>query len=175
MVSTDILVVFKIWIFFFFFLNHNMKTVRLQALEVPTSNYFSASFVNDPAWAIQLWVIPEGGWMGGGIRERRGAGVSSVWVPSRMEGGEGGLVRTPACRRRVSQAGDVLQDLVALGTEAPACHRASPWSLGLLQAGYGPPGYQPLGGAFQGKRSFCFTVSVWLRNTGKELLLCEHF
>lgn len=102
MVSTDILLVFKIWNFNFFFFKDNMKTVKLQALEVLTSKYFSASFINDPARAIQLWVIPEGGRMGGGMREGQGAGVSPVWVPSHMAAGEGGQVRMPPCGRRVS-------------------------------------------------------------------------
>lgn len=108
------------------------------------------------------------------MREGQGAGVSPMWVGT----GEGGVVRLPPCRRRVSQARAVLQVLVALGTQAPACHRAASRSLGRLHAGYGPPPVpvpQCDCKAFQGKCSFSFTVSVRLSNTGKELLLYEHF
>lgn len=137
-----------------------MKPVKLQALEIPTQNHFSASFINDPAWAIQMWVIPEGGWMGGGMREGRGAGVSPMWDGT----GEGGVVRLPAGGRRASLARAVLRLLVALGTQAPAC-QSCPWSWG-LHAGHGPLQVSAPRcdcKAFQGKCSFCFTVSVWLR------------
>lgn len=144
---------------------HIMKTAKLQALEIPTQNHVSARFINDPAWAIQPWVIPEGGWTGGGMREGQGAGASPMWDGS---GWCGCLPAAGGGRARLGWA----PGPEGTGDTSPACHRAA------LGAWVGTPQVsipRCCCRALQGKRSFSFTVSVCLRNTGKELLLYEHF
>lgn len=117
-----------------------MKTVKLQAPEIPTQNYFSASFINDPAWAIHLWVIPEGGWMGGGMREGQGAGVSPMWDGA----GEGGEMRLPPADGGWARLGLGSRSLWHWGHKLLPARELPYGAWGGCTLGMGPLRYQPL-------------------------------